>query len=178
VKTHLTSAVGDISERGFTLLETIVSLGILAVVAAGILPLAIVATKTTENQGHLMARTTEYAQDKLEQLLALSYGDSTSDTRVFPATPGGGSGLAVGGSVNQAAPIALYADYLDIDGNVLTGGNPPANWYYQRIWQVSLVAGRTGLKQVSVRAIVRTAAAGGSGLLPQSVVTALKTSPF
>ena len=74
------------SAAGFSLLETVFALGILLVVAVGVLPLGVIAVSTTENQGHLMARSTEYAQDKMEQLLALAYGDSTSDTRVFPAT--------------------------------------------------------------------------------------------
>lgn len=165
-------------EGGFTLLETLVSLGILAVVAAGILPLAIIATKTTENQGHLMARTTEYAQDKLEQLMALSWGDVTTDTRVFPAAATGGSGLAVGGSINPAAPANLYVDYLDINGNLVVGtaGQPPVNWYYQRVWEI--VVPRTDLKRITVRAIVRSAAAGGVGVVPQSTVVVLKTRPF
>ena len=84
--------------EGFTLLETVFALSMLLIVAAGIMPLGLMAVKTTENQGHLAARTTEYAQDKLEQLMALSYGDSTTDTRVFPATDTGGSGLAIGGN--------------------------------------------------------------------------------
>ena len=77
-------------DEGFSLLETVFALGILAIVAMGILPLGLLAVSTTENQGHLMARTTEYAQDKLEQLMVLSFGDSTSDTRVFPATNAAG----------------------------------------------------------------------------------------
>jgi prepilin-type N-terminal cleavage/methylation domain-containing protein len=165
------------TQGGFTLLETIVALGLLAIVAAGILPMGLIATNTTENQGHLAARTTEYAQDKLEQLLALSWGDSTTNTRVFPATPAGGTGLAIGGSLNPAAPVATYADYLDLDGNVLAaGGGPPANWYYQRIWQVT--SPRANLKQVTVFVRVRTSALNGVGLVPQSTVSALKTSPF
>ena len=59
------------NEKGFTLLETLVALALLLVVAAGVLPLGILAFSTSENQGHLSARAAEYAQDKLEQLLAL-----------------------------------------------------------------------------------------------------------
>ena len=152
------------SQDGFTLLETLCALGLLA-------------TKVTENQGHLVARTTEYAQDKLEQLLALAYGDSTSDTRVFPATSTGGTGLTVGGSINTGAPVTGYVDYLDANGNVLTSTNgAPANWFYMRAWQVTTP--RANLKQVTVTAIVRAAAAGGLGGVPRSSVTALKTSPF
>ena len=58
-------------ETGFSLLETMVALMIVFVAAAGLLPLGIVAFSTSENQGHLSARAAEYAQDKLEQLLAL-----------------------------------------------------------------------------------------------------------
>ena len=82
-------------DDGFSILETVIALALLMIVALGLLPLGVIATTNTENQGHLMARTTEYAQDKMEQLLSLSFGDVTSDTRVFPALETGGSGLAI-----------------------------------------------------------------------------------
>jgi len=166
------------SHQGFSLIETMIALGILAVVAAGVLPLGIIATKATENQGHLMARSTEYAQDKLEQLLALAWGDVLTDTRVFPAAATGGSGLDIGGSTNTAAPVAKYVDYLDVNGNVLAsaGGAAPANWYYMRAWRIS--SPRANLKQVSVVARVKASALGGPGKIPESRVTALKTFPF
>jgi type II secretory pathway pseudopilin PulG len=165
------------SERGISLIETLMAIGILAVMAAGVLPLGVIAVTTTENQGHLMARSTEYAQDKLEQLLTLAYGDSTSDTRVFPATFNGGSGLAIGGSTDPAAPVATYADYLDINGNVLAAANGvPQGWFYQRVWRVEQAA--ANLKRVTVVARVRASAAGGSGMIPRAMLTALKTFPF
>ena len=153
------------------------ALSLLMIAALGLLPLGVIATTTTENQGHLMARSTEYAQDKLEQLLALSYGDSTSDTRVFPAAATGGSGLIAGGSFNPAAPVDLYVDYLDPDGGLLpsVGGAPPANWYYQRVWQVTAVSAT--LKRITVTATVRNAI-GGVGRTPRATVAALKTFPF
>jgi prepilin-type N-terminal cleavage/methylation domain-containing protein len=162
---------------GFTLLETVFALSLLAIVAAGLLPLGMIATTTTENQGHLMARTTEYAQDKLEQLLALSYGDTASDTRVFPATDNGGSGLTVGGSSDPANPVTPYVDYLDINGTLLPapGGIPPGNWYYKRVWQVTLPS--PSLKQVTVTATVKSAV-GSVGRIPRSTVSSLKTFPF
>ena len=83
-------------QRGFSLLETMIALCILAVVAAGVLPLGILAAKMSENNGHLSARTAEYAQDKIEQLVALAYGDATSDTRQFPSPNAGGSALLTG----------------------------------------------------------------------------------
>jgi type II secretory pathway pseudopilin PulG len=162
---------------GFSLLETMVGLSLLLVVAAGMLPLGVVAFATSENQGHLSSRAAEYAQDKLEQLMALSYGDTTSDTRVFPATDVGGSGLTVGGSSNPAAPVAQYADYLDQDGALIpsANGQPPQNWYYQRVWQVTNPS--ANLKQITVRASVARAS-GSWAIRPTATVTALKTFPF
>ena len=171
-------------EGGFTLVETIFALVILAIVAAGVAPLALVAVKATENQGHLAARTTEYAQDKLEQLMALAYGDSATDTRVFPAADLGGTGLALGGSSNPAAPVAQYVDYLDIDGNLLPNAvDAGTAWFYKRVWSVTTVPDAGGnprpeLKQITVTATVRVASQGGIGSVPRSTVSALKTNPF
>ena len=154
-----------------------IALGILAIVAAGVLPLGIIAAKSTENYGHLNARTTEYAQDKIEQLMALAYPDAATDTRVFPAAAAGGSGLALGGSINTAAPVALYSDYLDVNGTLIAaGGGPPAPWYYMRAWRVT--SPRANLKQITVIARVNAVSLGGPGLIPQSTVSVLKTSPF
>ena len=81
------------SERGTTLIETVIATALLLVVMVGLLGMAALATVYTENHGHLEARTTEYAQDKMEQLLALVFTDSANNTVVFPATPTGGTGM-------------------------------------------------------------------------------------
>src|SRR6516225_2930107 len=94
------------SERGTTLIETMIALTVLLIAMSGLMTLAGLSSRTTENNGHLAARTAEDGQDKMEQLLALKYGDTTTDTTVFPAVNPGGTGLAVGGSSNPAAPVA------------------------------------------------------------------------
>ena len=166
----------DSGQDGFTLLESLFALSILLIVAAGVMPLGLIAVKATENQGHLAARTTEYAQDKLEQLMALAFKDSATDTRVFPAADTNGSGLTVGGSSNPAAPVALYVDYLDINGNLLQNvDDASTTWMYKRVWSVTSPAGNANLKQITVTAIVRTASQGGIGELPRATVSAWKT---
>lgn len=175
------------SQRGISLIETMIALALLLIAAAGIMGLAVTATSTTENHGHLAARTAEYAQDKMEQLLALTFCDGTTDTTVFPAAPLGGNGLAgcnnpaanpptalTGGSLSTTAPVAGYVDYLDASGNLLTGAQ---NWFYIRVWQITVPAGTTGLKQISVKAQAR-GEVGQAGLLPQSTVVSLKSYPF
>ncbi len=164
------------SQTGMSLIETMIALGILLIVAAGVMSLAAVALSTTESQGHLAARTAEYAQDKMEQLLALRYQDAFTDTTVFPSVLGG-TGLTVGGGVPPAtpitAPVAGYVDYLDASGNIVAAGGA---WQYIRMWQITQnPAGN--LKTIFVFTQVRNGV-GQAGLLPRSTVVALKSFPF
>jgi hypothetical protein len=162
------------NEEGTTLIETTIACAILLVTMAGLLSLGALATMHTENEGHLSPRTTEYAQDKMEQLLALAYGDLTSNTIVFPATPAGGTGLAIGGSSLTNAPVAGYVDWLAGDGTLLGGGvTPPTSWFYERVWKTSMVG---GVKQLEVTVTVRSAIA--KAMLPKSSVVAVKASQF
>lgn len=176
------------------LIETMIALGVLLVVAVGVMSLALISMTTTENQGHLQARTSEYAQDKMEQLLGLAFCDATTDTTVLPANPAGGTGLAGcplplvnpltgtggnGGSSNIAAPVTGYVDYLDPSGNLLVGvgGAAPAGWFYMRVWQIATPAGNNTLKTITVTVTTKSEV-GSGGLLPQATVTSLKTYPF
>jgi len=173
------------TESGMTFIETMVALGMLLVVAAGIMGLSAIALSTTETQGHLASRTAEYAQDKMEQLLALRFCDSTTDTTVFP--PGNnGNGLAgctnqnavvptpsAGGGLSIAAPTKGYVDYVDASGTSVAAG---ASWEYIRVWQISVPAGTTGFKQISVTCQARNGA--GTGQPPQSTIVAMKSFPF
>jgi len=177
------------AQAGMTMLETIVALGVLLSVATGVMGIAAIAVSTTETQGHLAARTTEYAQDKMEQLLALKFcdgdtsGTSGTDTTVFPAVVGTGTGLAgcsdmtagtarSGGSLSTTAPTAGYVDYLDASGNLVAASG---NWEYIRVWQIA--AQGTSMKQISVKTQARNAV-GTAGRLPEATVVALKTFPF
>jgi hypothetical protein len=163
------------SEAGVSLIETMVAMALLLVVIAGLGSMGIIGLTTTENNGHLSARSTEYAQDKMEQLLVLAYGDTVSDTRVFPAVAVGGTGLAIGGSSNVNTPVDGYVDYLDQNGNLLPPqAGVPANWFYKRVWAVTSPS--VNLKQITVTATV--ASTLGRLAPPSSTVVALKTFPF
>jgi hypothetical protein len=163
------------SEAGVSLVETLAASALILIAIAGLGSMGMLGMTSTENDGHLAARCTEYAQDKMEQLLVLAYGDTTSDTRVFPSTNAGGTGLAVGGSSVAAAPAAGYVDYLDQNGNLLpVAAGVPDNWFYVRVWAVSNPS--VNLKQVTVTATTRSTL--GRYAPPSSTVTALKTFPF
>ena len=163
------------SETGLTLIETTIATAMLLVAMVGLLSMAALATVYTENHGHLEARTTEYAQDKMEQLLALAYTDTASNTVVFPAASSGGSGLTVGGSVNTSAPVNAYVDWLGPDGGLLGGGTAaPNGWFYERAWQITSPS--AGIKQITVTVTVRSSV--GGTLRPKSSVVAVKAWQF
>ena len=166
------------SEQGTSLMEVMIASAILVTLMAGLMSMMGLAIKTTENQGHLAARTTEYAQDKMEQLLALAFTDSVSDTRSFPATSSGGSGLANGGSIDVNNPAALYVDYLDESGNLLaaSGTTPPSGWFYKRVWKIEYVTGSTTLKKITVAST--TSRGFGGTMTPTAYLTVLKAFPF
>jgi type II secretory pathway pseudopilin PulG len=183
-------------ELGMSLLETMIALALLLLVSTGIMGLATVATSSTETQGHLASRTTEYAQDKMEQLLALAFCDgppnaTATDTTVFPAVVNAtGTGLggcssagtppaipptpSAGGGLDPNNPVSGYVDYLDASGNLVAS---TGNWEYIRVWQISVPAGSTALKQISVLAQAHYEV-GKNGQVPRSTVVALKTYPF
>lgn len=161
------------SEAGISLIETMIALALLLIAAAGIMTMATVAMSTTETQGHLAARTAEYAQDKMEQLLALQYPDTQTDTTVFPsAITGAGTGLSVGGGLNANAPVVGYSDYVDKSGNPVGAGG---NWQYVRVWQITQVG--ANMKQITVLTQVRYGV-GQTGVLPRSTISCLKSFPF
>jgi hypothetical protein len=174
-------------EAGISLIETMVALGILMIISLGILSMAMVSMTTTENQGHLAARTTEYAQDKMEQLLGLSFSDGQAggagtgtDTTSIDTTNNtytlgtGGNGLIAGGSLTTRTDG--YVDYLDASGNPLGGGSTmPANTFYIRTWQITDTS--STLKAISVR-VAAVAGVNTISAAPTSTVTALKSSPF
>ena len=167
---------GSSGDSGSTLVEVIVAILIMGTLAAGLLSMAALALTQSENQGHLSARTAEYAQDKMEQLLALSYSDANSNTTVIPTIATGGSGMALGGSSNPNAVVAAYVDYLDSDGKPLcpcSGTTVPAGWFYKRVWEIATPAGSTNLKQITVTAIV--ARSHANKIIPRATLTALRS---
>jgi hypothetical protein len=163
-------------ETGVSLIEMAFACAILIVVMTGLMSVMGLATALTENEGHLSARAAEYAQDKMEQLLALSYSDAVSDTTAIPTAGTGGTGLAIGGSSDVQVVVAKYVDYLDRDGKPLcpcSGTTVPDGWFYKRVWQISTPAGAINMKQVTVTAIV--ARSHGNKVLPRATLTALRS---
>jgi hypothetical protein len=67
---------------GFTLLEEVFAAAILIITVVGVMALFGTAFKMSFWQGDPSTRTVEYAQDKMESLLALGFSDVSTDTTV------------------------------------------------------------------------------------------------
>ena len=164
---------------GFGLVEVMVAMAVLLVGLGAMLNLFLMAAGLNANQGEVAKRVTEYAQDKMEQLLALQYQDQLTDTTVFPAVAGVACpttcGLTPGGGLNPDAPVVGYSDYVDKSGNPVAAG---ANWQYVRVWQITENVALK-LKTITVVTQVRSQIGGYQrALLPRSTVSCLKSSPF
>ncbi len=162
------------ADRGVTLLETLFATVILTVVATGLLGVFSMSVSHNENQGEIMPRTAEYSQDKIEQLLALSYTDASSDTRQYPTASTGGTGLSDGGSTTT--PTTNYVDYLRADGTPL--GATAAGSFYTRMWSISS-ATATGCNSACLKTItvvtVASGSAGAGNLRPKTTLVTYKT---
>src|SRR5438105_6460374 len=91
------------SARGFSLVEVMIAMALLVIGLGAVLGMFTVAVGDNANQGESGTRVTEYAQDKMEQLVALSFSDGSTDTTVYPPAGTGGTGL--GGNLAASTTV-------------------------------------------------------------------------
>ena len=134
------------SSKGFSLAEVLVSMGLLTTVSLGVAQLFALSTRAT-----YIARgqtsTTAMAEQKMEQLRALTWGfdtngdglpvsDTSTDLSVDPSTAAG-AGLNPSPSTSLDENIAGYVDYLDANGAYVgTGTTPPDGSVFIRRWSI------------------------------------------
>jgi len=166
------------SERGVTLIETMMAALILIIAVVGLLPVFILGFQINEQQGDIATRNTEYAQDKIESLINLSFNDSATDTTVYPPAATGGQGLggsmAVSSSVGSVPPAAVvtgYVDYLDTNGTLLTSSTSAD---FLRQW--SIATDSTGTLKTITVVVTSLQVAGVKGLAPSSTLVVVKSS--
>jgi prepilin-type N-terminal cleavage/methylation domain-containing protein len=141
------------SEAGFSLMEVVIAMGVMAVGLVALAQLFAISTRANH-----AAKTTTFAtmlaQQKMEQLRGLMWGfdtlglpvsDVATNTSVVaqaagcpaPNTAGQGTGLSPSPGGTLAGNVAGWVDYLDINGCLLGGGGAiPNRTIYIRRWSV------------------------------------------
>jgi Tfp pilus assembly protein PilV len=157
-------------ERGVTLIEVVIASAVLLIGIGGVLGMFTVAVSQDSSRGDIATRTAIFSQDKMEQLLALNFNDSSSNTTVYPTAASGGSGLggvmagsATAGGITPASPTATYVDYLDngAQQTTATGAN------FMRQWKITTNAAGN-LKTITVLTTVVNWT--GRGLAPSATL--------
>ncbi len=130
-------------ESGVMLLETLMAAAILLICLVGVLSLLLVAATENQTHGQDMTRTAMYAQDKMDQLMALSFNDASTNVTVYPPTTGGSCppGCGLGGTMaasttvgSTTTPTSGYVDYLDSTGAPLSSSTGA---FYERMWSIT-----------------------------------------
>jgi prepilin-type N-terminal cleavage/methylation domain-containing protein len=139
-------AKSNSSSRGFSLVEVLISMGLLTAVSLGVAQMFALSARS-----NLVARgatsTTALAEQRLEQLRALTWGfdlagqglpvsDTTTNLAVVPVASNG-SGLNPSPADSLEQNTTGFVDFLDANGAwVGTGTAPPATAVYIRRWSI------------------------------------------
>jgi Tfp pilus assembly protein PilV len=179
--THtLEAKTGKSNERGFSILEALIASMVLLIGISGLMALFVVAAAKNAGQGNQATRCTEYAQDKMEQLLALQYGDASSNVVGSVTSPTGGPGLSgtagtTVGSVVPASPVTSYVDYVNkndtTDPDGISGTASGAQ--YMREWSIQTNAANT-VKTITVYVQAQFTADVSQSLAPSTTLVAMK----
>jgi Tfp pilus assembly protein PilV len=156
-------------ERGMGLIEVLVASLILMVGMVALMGAFTIAIAANAKHGELATRSTFFAVSKLEELMALRFNDTTSDTTVAPVAAAGGTGLADGGGLVQGDPVVGYADFLDANGTRVAADVA----LYTRQWLIATNAAGTA-KTITV--VVFSRRTGTSGVAPSTTVASIKAS--
>ena len=152
------------SSDGFTLIETLVAVALLAGLAAGLARVVVVASRAVRI-GAADSVATFAATQKLEELRSLEWSfDSRTGARVTdtttdlaqPGSRGGGVGLRPSPAGAMEAALPGYVDYLDASGAWIgTGAEPQPGTVYVRRWAVATHESNQDLLVLQVAVIDR-----------------------
>ena len=152
------------SADGFTLIETLVAVALLAGLAAGLAHVVVVARRAVA-MGAADSVATVAATQKLEELRSLEWsfdsrtGERVTDTTTDLAQPGssgGGVGLRPSPAAAIESGLPGYVDYLDASGAWIgTGAEPLPGTAYIRRWAVATHESNQDLLVLQVAVIDR-----------------------
>ncbi len=142
----MASARSKSSERGFSIIETMIAIGLLTAVSLSVAQLFAVAAKRNLD-ARAQTSTAILAVQKMEQLRGLTWGfdtaglglplsDTTTDLSTDPPSANGrGLNPSPLGTLDGNTPG--YVDYIGVYGDwVGNGASPPPNTTFIRRWSV------------------------------------------
>ncbi len=170
---HARVVVRSSSAAGFTLIETLIAIALLAGLAAGLAHVVVVAHRAVA-LGGADAVATRAATQKLEELRSLDWtfdprtGRRVTDTTADltqPAPSGRGPGLRASpaGAATLEASLPGYADHLDSSGAWIeagAGAEPPPGAAYVRRWAVGTHVSNEDLLVLQVAVVDRRVGSG------------------
>jgi len=157
----------SIDVRGFSLVEVLVAVGVLAAAVLSLAQLFAAATMATASARDT-GEAAVLAWQKVEQLRSLAFGtdaaglpitDTTTDVAAAPERPAGGSGLGASPAGVLARDTPGHVDFLDAWAQSLGGGGaggaqPPPGTRYRRRWAVEPAGGPLpGMLVIRVRVL-------------------------
>ncbi len=173
------------SERGVSLVETMVAVVIAMIALSSMGAVIFTATVQNKNQGYETTRMVVFAREKMEQMLELDFADTTS-LNGSVTDPTWEKGLTAGGLADVTQEITTcpaagaavgYVQFLDPNGIPLSAASctPITAWAYTRQWTVTdAPGGVANLKQVTVAVFAPAAVKTGS-LTPWVILTSYKS---
>ena len=161
-------AVRSCSAAGFTLIETLIAVALLAGLAAGLAHVVVVARRAVA-LGGADAVAMQAATQKLEELRSLDWtfdprtGQRVSDTTTdlaqgVPSGRGAGLRASPAGAASLEESFPGYADHLDASGAWIeagAGAEPSPGTAYVRRWAVGTHASNDDLLVLQVAVIDR-----------------------
>jgi prepilin-type N-terminal cleavage/methylation domain-containing protein len=178
-------------DRGFTLIEVLIALGLLVVTAAGVSVLLVIALRDSLSARE-QSKTMVLAEGRVEELRGLRWGvdaatglpDSDFTTDLSRSPPdSSGNGLAASPAGSLEADTPGYVDYLDADGVwVGTGSSPSASAVFIRRWHIAPLPSDPDTLLIRVLVTTRGRDANGVGAgqprtrrAGEALVTTLRT---
>ena len=129
-------------QRGFNMLELLLATVVFLIGITGLMALATVAIAKTSSHGEQGTKTVEYAQDKMEQILALNYTTAAVDTTtdlsqstISSVVATAGTGLTANPTCDFSNPVTTncYIDYVSGSG---VASNSSSGAQYMRMWKI------------------------------------------
>lgn len=166
------------SERGVSLLEALVAMGVLVVITGSVAGL-LLSSRRAAWEASVRTQATALAADKMERLLSLPWSiaasglvisDDSTDLSSDPAE-NDGSGLMGSPGGTLTADVEGFVDYVDAHGRPIGGGaRPPPEAAFVRRWAIEpLLADPADSRVLTVVVLPVSSAARGAAAWSRAV---------